>query len=106
MRNSTTPKDHQKSAVQHRGNTTQQSSKKNSDRFRRDSRQINTLDDSKEMGTGSYYSGSWAEPSSSEEEPDQQEVHDSSDDDLYTGGQQTRDGGSAKGEGKAEKGKK
>ena len=107
-RNSTTPKDHQKSAVQHRGNTTQESLKKNSDRFRRDRRQINTLDDSNEMGTGSYYSGSWAEPSSSGEEPDQQKAHDtdSSDDDLYTGGQQTRDGGSAKGEDKAGKGKK
>ena len=104
--NSITPKDHEKSAVQHRRNTTQESPKKNSDKFRRDRRQINTLDDSKEMGTGSYYSGSWAEPSSSEEEPDQQEVHDTSDDDLYTGGQQTRDGGSAKGEGKVGKGNK
>jgi len=105
-RNSSNPKDHEKSAVQHRGNTAQENSKKNSDRYRRDRRQINTLDDSKEMGTGSYYSGSWAEQSSSGEEPDQQEAPDSSDDDLYTGGQQTRVGGSAKEEGKAGKGKK
>jgi len=100
------PKDHEKSAVQCRGNTSNDNPKKTSDIFQRDRRQINTLDDSKEMGTGSYYSGSWAEQSSSGDEPDQQEVHDSSDDDLYTGGPQTREGGSAKGEGKEKKGKK
>jgi len=105
-RSSTNPKDHEKSSVQHGGNTTQENLKKNSDRYPRDRRQINTLDDSKEMATGSYYSGSWAEQSSSGEEPDQQEAHDSSDDDLYTGGQQTRVGGSVKKEGKGGKVKK
>jgi len=69
-RNPTMAKDHEKSTVQCRRNTTHDNRKKTSDIVRRDRRQINTVDDSKKMGTGSYYSGSWAEQSSSGDEPD------------------------------------
>jgi len=59
--NPTMANDHEKSTLQCRGNTTHDNPKKTSDIVRRDRCQINTVDDSKEMGMGFYYSGSWAE---------------------------------------------
>ena len=70
-------------------------------------RRINTINDSKDSRTGSYYSGNWDEKSSSGEEPEQDGWNDemSSNDENEKGGKQMREEGSLKGEGKVGKGR-
>lgn len=105
-RNSTNPGDREKTGSSCQGATSQQNTRKNFNKFRKDKSQLNTIDDNKETGTGSYYSGSWAEQSSSEEEPEHKKAPNSSDDDLYSSRrQQAREEGSTKEEGKAGKGR-
>lgn len=102
-RSSTNPTRGEKSAFRHQQKTSQDYPKKSSKEFRADKRRINTINDDNDLGTGSYYSGSWAEESSSGEEQGQQDLSDSSDDCRNCRRKQTKDEGSAKEDGKAGK---
>jgi hypothetical protein len=103
-RSSTKTTGREKSTQDRWGTTTHQIPKKNSKGFQSDKHRLNTINDDKDVGAGAYYSGSWAEHSSSGEELEQ-EICDSSDDDQDCGGKQRRGGEFSKGEGQTGKGK-
>jgi hypothetical protein len=99
---------HEKPTYKRQDNDSHGNTKKNFRSTRQGGRRINTIDDNKDSGTGSYYSGNWAEQSSSGEEPEQEDSNDgmSSSDEKDRGGKQAKEGGFSKVEGKAGKARK
>ena len=107
-RDATKSAGYEKFNYKHQDTTNHENTKKSSKGVHREGRQINTISDNRESSTGSYFSGNWAEQSSSEEELEQQDLNDgmSSSNEKDSGGKQAREEGSSKGEGKAGKGRK